>query len=43
MIDKNTQMMDAGTRLFDYEKPFGTALGGISVRDFESETDLVVN
>ncbi len=29
MIDKNTQMMDAGTRLFDSEKPFGTALGGI--------------
>ena len=29
MIDRNTQMMDAGMRLFDSEKPFGTVLGGI--------------
>ena len=29
MIDKKTQMMDAGMRLFETEKPFGTVLGGI--------------
>lgn len=29
MIDKTTQMMDAGMRLFETEKPFGTVLGGI--------------
>ena len=29
MIDRNTQMMDAGMRLFDSEKPFGNVLGGI--------------
>ncbi|MBQ6287250.1 MAG: hypothetical protein IJK73_06305 [Bacteroidales bacterium] len=31
MIDKTVHMMDAGTRLFDSEKPFGTVLGGIKV------------
>ena len=29
MIDKKTRMMDAGMRLFETEKPFGTVLGGI--------------
>lgn len=29
MIDKRIQMMDAGMRLFQTEKPFGTVLGGI--------------
>ena len=29
MTDKEVQMMDAGMRLFDSEKPFGTVLGGI--------------
>ena len=29
MIDKRVQMMDAGMRLFETEKPFGTVLGGI--------------
>ena len=29
MIDKSVQMMDAGMRLFETEKPFGTVLGGI--------------
>lgn len=29
MIEKNVQMMDAGMRLFETEKPFGTVLGGI--------------
>ena len=29
MIDRNVQMMDAGMRLFETEKPFGTVLGGI--------------
>ena len=29
MIDRETQMMDAGMRLFETEKPFGTVLGGI--------------
>lgn len=30
MIDKRAQMMDAGMRLFQTEKPFGTVLGGIN-------------
>ena len=29
MIDKGVQMMDAGMRLFETEKPFGTVVGGI--------------
>ena len=29
MIDRNVQMMDAGMRLFESEKPLGTVLGGI--------------
>ena len=29
MADKTVQMMDAGMRLFDTEKPYGTVLGGI--------------
>lgn len=29
MIDRNLQMMDAGMRLFETEKPFGNVLGGI--------------
>lgn len=29
MIEKRVQMMDAGMRLFQTEKPFGTVLGGI--------------
>ena len=29
MIDRRVQMMDAGMRLFDSEKPFGTIIGGI--------------
>ncbi len=29
MIDKRVQMMDAGMRLFETEKPFGTVIGGI--------------
>ncbi len=29
MIDKRIQMIDAGMRLFQTEKPFGTVLGGI--------------
>ena len=29
MLDKNVQMMDAGMRLFETEKPYGTVLGGI--------------
>lgn len=29
MIDKSVQMMDAGMRLFETEKPFGTVIGGI--------------
>ena len=29
MIDRKVQMMDAGMRLFETEKPYGTVLGGI--------------
>ena len=29
MIDRNVQMMDAGMRLFESEKPLGTVLGGL--------------
>ena len=29
MIDKRVHMMDAGMRLFESEKPFGTIIGGI--------------
>ena len=29
MIDRKVQMMDAGMRLFESEKPLGTVLGGI--------------
>ena len=29
MIDRNVLMMDAGTRLFETEKPYGNVLGGI--------------
>jgi len=29
MLDKKTHMMDAGMRLFESEKPYGTVLGGI--------------
>ena len=29
MIDQGVQMMDAGMRLFETEKPFGTVVGGI--------------
>lgn len=29
MLDKNVHMMNAGMRLFETEKPFGTVLGGI--------------
>ncbi|MBR4756903.1 MAG: hypothetical protein IK076_08175 [Bacteroidales bacterium] len=31
MLDKKVNMMDAGMRLFQTEKPFGTVLGGIKV------------
>ncbi|MBQ8061494.1 MAG: hypothetical protein IJ205_06110 [Bacteroidales bacterium] len=50
MIDRNTQMMDAGMRLFDSEKPYGTVLGGLKtelaqygnvLRTNEIEEDLL--
>lgn len=43
MFDKKIQMMDAGMRLFDSPKPFGTVLGGMKTEMAKHGTVLRPN
>jgi len=40
MLERNTHMMDAGMRLFETEKPYGTVLGGIKTEMAKYGTTL---